>query len=395
MEWPFLNFTSMGYVKFRAGQLFDGYRFLADPSVLVMTEEGVVETILPADEAGDDVQELSGIISPGFINCHCHLELSHMKDMIEEGTGLGEFVFRVVTQRNLPDEAILAAIEKAEGEMLANGIVAVGDICNNALSLPQKLKGRIWYHNFIEASGFNPAIAAERFQRSTGFFAAYANLYSIPVASNSITPHAPYSVSDELWEMILHFPGNQLLTIHNQETADEDEWFKYKTGSLQDMFAKMKMDTTSFQPSGKSSLQTYFPKFLANQAVILVHNVHTKREHIDFAKQSGIIHYWCFCPNANEYISGKLPAIDLFTESGNIVLGTDSLASNHQLSILEEMKTIRKHYPGIELGTLLQWATLNGAKALQLQALMGSFEKGKKPGVLLIADNLETVKRLL
>ena len=386
----------MGYLKFRGSQLFDGYRIIDREQVLILTEEGLVDDIMPLSDAGDDVQVHEGILTPGFINCHCHLELSHMKGRIEEQTGLPDFVYRVVTERHSPDETILAAIESAESEMLSNGIVAVGDICNNALSLQQKLKGRIWYHNFIEASGFNPAIARERFTRSTAFFAAYAKLYSIPVASNSITPHAPYSVSDELWEMIIEFPGNQLLTIHNQETKDEDEWFKSKTGSMSTLFTKMKMETDYFNPSGKSSLQTYFPKFITNQSVLLVHNVHTSKEDVEYAKNSGITHYWCLCPNANKYISNQLPDVDMFIKSsGNIVLGTDSLASNHQLSILDEIKTIRSAFPGISLETTLQWATMNGARALQLQSLMGSFEKGKKPGVNLITDHGEFIRRLV
>ena len=113
-------------------------------------------------------------------------------------------------------------------------------------------------------------------------------------------------------------------------------------------------------------------------------------------KNSGITHYWCLCPNANKYISNQLPDVDMFIKSsGSIVLGTDSLASNHQLSILDEIKTIRSAFPGISLETTLQWATMNGARALQLQSLMGSFEKGKKPGVNLITDHGEFIRRLV
>ena len=385
----------MGYLKFRASQLFEGRRMLGTDHVLIMNDDGVVEDLLPTTEAGEDIQAFEGIITPGFINCHCHLELSHMKGIIKEHTGLADFVYRVVSERHAPEETIVAAIESAENEMLSNGIVAIGDICNNALSLPQKLKGRIWYHNFIEASGFNPAIAEERFARSAGFFAAYAKLYSIPIASNSITPHAPYSVSDKLWEMIIRFPGNQLLTIHNQETRDEDEWFKNKTGAMQTLFRNMKMDTDYFKPSGKSSLQTYFPKFIPNQSVLLVHNLYTSEEDMLFAKSSGIKHHWCFCPNANKYISNEIPDIEMYINAGaNIVLGTDSLASNHQLNILEEIKTIRTAFPHIPLETTLHWATMNGAEALQLQSLMGSFEKGKKPGVNLISNEGEFIRQL-
>ncbi len=94
--------------------------------------------IVDEPEAGEDIQKLDGLISPGFTNCHCHLELSHLKGLIPEGTGLVDFVFSVVTKRNTTEELIQQAIKDAENEMINNGIVAVGDICNNADTLLQK-----------------------------------------------------------------------------------------------------------------------------------------------------------------------------------------------------------------------------------------------------------------
>lgn len=399
----------MAYLKFKADKLFDGDSFLEDDKVLITDKEGIVEDIVTLNEAGEDVQQFSGILSPGFINCHCHLELSHLKGLIPEETGLVKFVLEVVRRRwtspqapllqrgdsNDSEDWILSSIEKAEDEMLANGIVAVGDICNNALTIPQKTKRRIYYHNFIEASGFNPVIAQQRFQRSVDFFKEYAKNYSIPVESNSIVPHAPYSVADELWDLIIHFPGNHLFTIHNQETAGENEWFRNIKGEFSELYAGMNIDTSFFKPSGKSSLQTYLPKFLNNQSLILVHNVHTAEEDILFAKSSGLQLHWCLCPNANQYITRQLPGIDLLIKHDcGIVLGTDSLASNHQLSILEEIKTIQHHFPHIETERMLKWATSNGARALQMDSLLGSFEKGKKPGVVLINTEFITLKRL-
>jgi cytosine/adenosine deaminase-related metal-dependent hydrolase len=68
------------------------------------------------------------------------------------------------------------------------------------------------------------------------------------------------------------------------------------------------------------------------------------------------------------------------------VIGTDSYASNWSLSVLDELKTIQQHHPEIPLEEMLGWATLNGARALQMDKHLGSFEKGKKPGVVLIKD---------
>jgi hypothetical protein len=92
-----------------------------------------------------------------------------MKAAIPERTGLIEFVTRVTKDRHYSDHQILAAIEEAESEMISKGIVAVGDICNNTLTLTQKSKGRIIYHNFIEASGLLDDMAEIRFQRAVSF----------------------------------------------------------------------------------------------------------------------------------------------------------------------------------------------------------------------------------
>ena len=385
-------------VKYSAEKIFDGYQFHDNNMVLITGADGVIMDLIDKNEAGDDIQEFKGIICPGFINCHCHLELSHMKGLIPQQTGLVKFVTDVVQLRHFPEEKILAAIEKGEDEMLENGIVAVGDICNNTFTIPQKTKGRIYYHNFIEASGFDPSIARSRFERSLAFYQEYAKLYSTPIRSNSIVPHAPYSVSGELWELIIHFPGNHLMTIHNQESPGEDEWFETMTGPFSDLYKNLDIDFSHFNPVGKKSLQSYLHRFLDHQRVILVHNVHTTEADLLHSK-SPIVNCklsWCLCPNANKYIGGQLPDVDLLIKHDcEIVLGTDSLASNTQLSILEEIKTLQNSFPHIPLESLLRWATSNGASAMERDDLLGSFEKGKKPGVLLLDGNLENARRLV
>jgi len=385
----------MAFQKFRGDQLFDGYGMLDQQHVLITTEQGIIVDIIHPDEAGDDVQKFAGILCPGFINCHCHLELSHMKGRIPEGTGLIPFVTRIIKDRHYAEDEILKAVEKAESEMLSEGIVAVGDICNNTFTLPQKLKERIIYHNFVEASGVVPAMADLRFERAVDIFKTY-ELHSPFLFSNSIVPHAPYSVSAELWKKVIHFPGNNLLTIHNQETRSENELFIAKQGEFLQFYQELNIDYSHIQPSGKTSLQTYLEKFLSDQQLILVHNIYTSPDDIAYCNsqnRDGKI-FWCLCPNANLYINGELPDLKLFA-STSVVLGTDSLASNRQLSILAEMRALRDHFPFVGTEKLFSWATINGAKALQLDDRLGSFEKGKKPGLVICEATLSACRRLL
>jgi cytosine/adenosine deaminase-related metal-dependent hydrolase len=268
----------------------------------------------------------------------------------------------------------------------------VGDICNNTLTLPRKLEGNIHYYNFIEASGFNPALAGERFARTESFYQEYAR-HSGPT---SIVPHAPYSVADVLWEMIIRHQDSGLLTIHNQESEGENDWFRNKTGPFTELYERMGIETDHFHPTGKSSLRSFLPKIPAHRPLILVHNVFTGEDDLQFARHSPNDLYWCLCPCANEYISGQLPDAERMMKNDcTMVLGTDSLASNNQLSIVEEMRTLHRHFPGIPLSTLLQWGTSNGAKALQCDDVLGSFRKGKKPGLVVIDDELNAAKRVI
>lgn len=391
-----IQFKGMGYRKFRAQRVFTGHEFLTD-CILITTPDGTVQELVKNAAPHADAEQLDGLLCPGFVNAHCHLELSHMKGYIPEGTGLVDFVIKVITERHFEKEAVLHAINEAEKQMMDNGIVAVGDICNNPLTLLQKLRKNLYYHNFIEASGFVPAIVPERFKRSTDLFNVFAELYKTPQGSNSIVPHAPYSVAKELFAHIAAFPGNQLLTMHNQEVPDENELFQSKSGDFLRLYEKLKIDHSHFAATGTSSLQACLSHFFQQQTLVLVHNVATSKQDLAFIHQHNYPEvYFCLCPNANLYISGSLPPVDLFIEHNcKILLGTDSLASNHQLSILAEMNTLKKHFPHLSYDQMLYWATIDGAKAFGIDNKFGSFEPGKQPGIILIDPEFKTAKRVV
>ncbi len=395
----------MSYLKFSADQIFTGTELLSDQLVLITDKAGTIIDLVAEENAGGDIQHHQGILSPGFVNAHCHLELSHMKGLIPEHTGLPEFILKIVNERHHSEKLILQAIADAEQSMINNGIVAVGDISNNALTITQKQLGNLAYHNFIEVSGWKPAIALPRYENALQVYANFKDTLDVEQRTNShsksanisINPHAPYSVSNELWELIQpHFEG-AVVTIHNQETPAENQLFKDGTGNFVSMYQAMNIDQTHFIPTGKTSLQSVLPKMQNASNVLLVHNTESNPQDILMANQQAILNnqriFWCLCPNANLYIENKMPDIELLRRyNANITIGTDSLASNHRLSVLDELKTITNHFPEIPLEELLQWATYNGAKALQLDNQFGSFEKGKKPGVILLSTD-ETINQ--
>lgn len=384
----------MANMKLTADYIFDGQNLLQH-KILVVDENGEILDLLDQNASVDDVEFLEGIIAPGFVNCHCHLELSHMKNVIEEGTGLMGFVSRVMRLRHFSEEEIMAAAENAAAEMRENGIVAVGDICNTAHSISAKKNSKIYFHNFIELAGFLPELADARFSHGEKLLSEFEK-----IGSSSIVPHAPYSVSTKLLEKINTASSGKIISMHNEETPDENLFFAKKQGAFLQLYENMGANISGFIPSGKSSLQTVLPYLNQPQNILLVHNTCASAADIVFAENFARGHqqeiFWTLCPNANWYIERAIPPVELLRQQKvKITLGTDSIASNYQLNILSEIQRIKKHFPGIATSELLQWATLNGAQALGIADAFGSFDKGKKPGVILLDKDLIKVSRIV
>ncbi len=371
------------YKKFQATQIFTGTELLEDQLVLITTKDGTIEGIVGIEDAGDDIQSFNGIITPGFVNAHCHLELSHMKDMIPAHTGLQEFVKQIVSLRKVEEHVIQDAIENAENEMRANGIVAVGDISNTLDTLTQKAKHNLAYYTFVELYDLDPSRANDKINAGLEI----QKTFEQNCIRASLVPHAPYSVTNSLWKLLSEHFGAHTICMHNQETPDENDFFKTKTGSFLGMYERTKVSLDFFEPTGLSSLQSVLPIFKNANTSILVHNSFTSANDIAAVKKQMPNTFWCLCHNANQYIEQTMPPIELLRAGGaNIIIGTDSYASNWSLNILDELKTIQKHNPQILLEEMLSWATINGARALQMDKHLGSFEIGKKPGVVVIEN---------
>jgi len=385
----------MKFRKISAEKIFDGNRF-HEKTVLIVTEEGRVEGLV-GDGSVAAEEHYKGLLIPGLVNCHCHLELSHMKGQVPKHTGLVDFVQQVITGRHFSDEVILQAIASAESEMRENGIVAVGDICNNTLTIPQKKEARLAWFNFVEVSGWNPAIASARYLRSNDIYEEFAQFFP----TSSLVPHAPYSLSDSLWNLLIPGFAGKIVTIHNQETKAENELFEQGSGDFNRLYQKLNISNPSFKATGKTSLQSYFKNLETARRVILVHNSFTSPEDMQYLQKlvqqkNAPPTFLCLCPNANLYIENTLPPVDLFRSSSlPIVLGTDSLASNDSLDILSEMRTLHHHFPQIPPEEILRWGTINGARALGMEERFGSFESGKTPGCILIDDEFNLIRRLI
>lgn len=352
--------------------------------VVSISDDG---TILAVESSISGATEhYSGIICPGFINTHCHLELSHLRSQVSEKKGITGFIKEIIEKRTAFSEGLIErCIVDAEAEMIRNGIVAVADISNNRSTFKQKEKKNLYYHTFIEIFSMDPSKAEETIEKGKKLIAELTT-------SGSISPHAPYTMSEELLALINNVAeeNNSILTIHNQESEGENEMFLTNSGVMFNAFKEMGINTNLMRKTGKNSLQSTLKHLHKAKKTLLVHNTFTSKEDLDWIKsnRSNLKSqlYFCTCPNANLFIENKLPDYKLFIEeNATITIGTDSLASNWSLSILDELKTITKYCPEIPLQTLLIWATKNGAEFLG-QNQLGSIEKGKRPGLNLLKN---------
>jgi len=389
----------MSLRKITAGYIFPISTPPIKNGVLIFDEKGkIIDLLDPAKtaEKPDDVEVFEGLLCPGFVNTHCHLELSWMMGRIPEKTGLADFVVHIEKQKKLRNEdEVLEAIANADLEMRKNGIVAVGDISNTAYSFPSKAGSPIEYYTFIEVYGSMPWLAEEKFEKALEIHQQLTGKYAL---KGSISPHATYSVSKPLFLKIKAFAERHQnrLSIHHQESEAENQFFKDKSGWIIENMKKVGIDYSWFEATGKSPLESIAALMPSKNPTLLVHNTFSTKENIDFAESYFENIFWCICPNANLYIENRLPDMPVFLHKNlKITLGTDSLASNHQLSILAEMKTLSVAFPEIPLGEILKWGTLNGAEFLNLDNKLGSFDRGKIPGINLILSKNSAEKTFL
>jgi cytosine/adenosine deaminase-related metal-dependent hydrolase len=368
-----------------AEKIHDGNGWLPAGTVIETDEKGTIISVGQSSDADPVFYE--GVLAPGFVNVHCHLELSHMKGVVPEHTGLIPFLKTIPLHRNDHSAAEKkTARHNGYNELLKNGIVAVGDIANTPDTVDVRTLDQLHICTFVEALGFNEANADRAFAYATATCSAFSDQTAANcILTQTIVPHAPYSVSPALFRHIGKFGPGTPLSIHNQESREEDKYYNTKEGQVGDLLHSLGIDDSLFVPTGKSSLQSYLPWLSTNRPLVFIHNTWTTAADVRFAAANTSAAFWCLCPNANLYIEGRLPDIDmLIAEGAKLCIGTDSLASNHQLCILSELYSIHNHFPHLPWEILLNWATINGAKALKMEDTIGSIAPGKKPGIVQI-----------
>ncbi|HEX2898529.1 MAG TPA: amidohydrolase family protein [Bacteroidia bacterium] len=364
--------------KIASDWLFTGTVLLPRHTV-VLDADGRVESVQSGVEA--DAEWMDGLISPGFVNAHCHLELSHLKGQIPKHTGMAGFVRTLQPLRDkFSDAEKESAMQAALVEMQATGIVAIGDICNGLSSLPvKKAHPEVIYHNFIEQFGLNPAMAEEIFLRGLELLREFGR-------GSSITLHAPYSMSVALRDKLLQYAHRREWpqSIHLLESKEERQLFEDLDGPLMDFIRDI---GAVFQAHTYRTVVDFVTESLPqNCNVLFVHNTEMTAAELVFIAEGWPRTYFVLCPLANAYIHDRLPDAPSFAAyPDRICLGTDSLAGNESLSLLAEMHCLQTAH-ALPSELLLRWATLNGAKALGLDLDRFKVAAGSRPILIQIPE---------
>lgn len=338
--------------------------------VIEVDDRGVITDILETSalDAMASVEFYPGILIPGMVNAHCHLELSYLHNKIEEGTGFAGFARAIgAVRNNFTDEERIHAAEVADARMWNEGVEVVADIANDSLVMGVKERSKIEYHTMFEHFGLN--------NRTTTPLRDIAAQHH----NTTVTPHSTYSVQDAPFRELCG--GEGLLSLHLLESDDETLLYK-KSGSLWDWYERMGWEC-DFLHYGTPA-QRVAESIPENRALLLVHGTRAEEQDVRVVAQRTERATWVLCPESNRYISRTTPPVEMFRRLGaKIAVGTDSLTSARDLSMIENLRqlSVLCDAPLVEM---LTWATYNGAVALGVESNKGSIERGKAPGLVVV-----------
>lgn len=342
--------------------------------VITISENGVIESIEQCCDL-DKIHGLefySGILIPSMVNVHTHLELSHLGGITPAQCGFSNFAQCISTSRNLfSDEQRLSAMQFYDAKMWSEGVGVVGDISNGDSSFLTKQVSKIKYHTFLELFGLKSCDKARLDE-------LHRVAHGMELDS-SITVHSTYSLNCKDFDSIVQDTCCDILSIHFMESVGERMLYD-GSGELYCWYVEcgLEIDFDKYASPVDRVISTISP----SRRVLLIHNTMISVDEITALKSHfGDNLTFVLSPRSNLHITGCKPPFKMLYESGcRIALGTDSMASNSSLSMIEEMKEIE----GVPLERLLKWATESGADALGVGESYGRLEIGKSCGLVLI-----------
>jgi cytosine/adenosine deaminase-related metal-dependent hydrolase len=325
-------------------------------------------------------------IMPSLVNAHTHLELSHLLGRVPPAHRFTDWIRPLMAlRRQYPDpEApeILAAAEAAIAASRASGTGLVGDVTNTLVTLPLLRGAGMPARVFHELLGFNLPEPEKRVADARERLRDLSLSHDSPI---SIAPHAPYSVSPELFAAIradVDATPSGITSVHLGESAEELELLQRGTGDMRDVLEELGAWNPGWRPPGVSPVRYLQDLGFLDSRVLAVHGVQFSGDDLDHLRALGVT--VISCPRSNVYVGVGEPPIEAFYAMGvSVAFGTDSLASAGDLSMFSELATARRLAPRVPAGDLLKSATLCGARALGFGD-MGCIEPGQRASLIAV-----------
>lgn len=311
----------------------------------------------------------NSVLLPSWVNAHCHLELSAYHNKITDFSDFVNWVQQLIELRIRADrQDVLAKAEQAAGTLRKSGCALVGDVTNGDLLRADSIAAGPERVVLYEILGFDQAQAAIVFKTAS---TRIQNENSFA----QLIPHALYSTSAKLVKSIA---GNQnIFSIHLAESPQETEFIKSAEGSFRKFLIEHDVWQQGWVPPKMSPVQYLDHLKVLNNQSLLVHGVQVDLTDLKLIKEASAT--VCLCARSNDLLKvGRMPLEDYILEKIPIAIGTDSLASNIDLDMNNEIYYIYKQFGDVHANDLIQMATINGARALDKHHEYGSLEAGKK-----------------
>lgn len=365
------------------------YTLDADPirnGYVEYDEEGTIVSVGQCPE-GEDVEP--GALVPGFVNAHCHVELSHLHGKFRKSTGMAGFIDQINALRDWAGYDVKVDLTRRWMDKMWNdGVSAMADISNDDSSFEVKKSHPMYTRTFLEVFGSEPEMC-------DGVMADVRELNEKAKACGidaAPTPHSCYTMSPQLLSASAAAGlESGFLSYHSQESQEEEDLLRSGSGAMYENRKRSGMSTPPV--TGESSLKYFIDRLAAalpapyRQNILLVHNVCLKQDDIDAIKKVMINPYFAICPLSNIFIHEALPPVALMRKNGlAIALGTDSLSSNDDLDMVKELVCLHEAFPEVPMEEMLEWASLNGARFLGKDDVLGTITPGKRPGIVLVKN---------
>ncbi|MCA9231940.1 MAG: amidohydrolase family protein [Planctomycetales bacterium] len=354
----------------------------------VVVSGGRIESVGDASIAEPPLYDLGDVVlMPGLVNVHTHLEFSHLEQTLgKSGMPLPDWIRLVIASRRRsdcdPKQAIRAGLEESR----RNGVTTLGEIATGTCSIvsSDEFPRQISYQEVI---GFSAA----RIDSVVGDLEhrLFEQPATVRHASIGLSPHAPYTVHPQLLERLVDLASRQQLpmAMHLAESHEELELLATVSGPFRELLEERSMWDGNAIPPGTQPLN-YLQALARAPRALVVHGNYLKPVEIEYLASRRERMSVAYCPRTHAFFRhSEYPLQQMLAAGVRVALGTDSRASNPDLSLLEEMRYLARRHTTLDPSQILEMGTLVGAEALGWEEQIGSLRPGKWADLTAVACN--------